>query len=150
MIELVGLAPDLCSRVVRQEAEVLAHPSQKELGMLSPKKKKEGGGGLIPPLGGNPGKKRQTVEQELHIVKTRYLPTPKRAGSPSRLSRLRPETRGWTPVSEPLSLSHTLIEPILCQAPGARLPTARSVTVAASKHRPVRFIFALPAPVCVT
>ena len=49
-----------------------------------------------------------------------------------------------------LSLSHTLIEPILCQAPGARLPTARSVTVAASKHRPVRFIFALPARVCVT
>ena len=100
---------------------MLAHPSQKELGVLSPKKKKEGGGGLIPPLGGNPGKKRQTVEQELHIVKTRYLPTPKRSGSPSRLSRLRPETRGWTPVSEPLSLTHIDLTNLV---PGARRQAA--------------------------
>ena len=91
--------------------------------MLSPKKKKEGGGGLIPPLGGNPGKKRQTVEQELHIVKTRYLPTPKRAGSPSRLSRLRPETRGWTPVSEPLSLTHIDLTNLV---PGTRSQAAYS------------------------
>ena len=89
--------------VVAQEAEALAHPSRKELGQLSPKSRKEpgrpaggSGGRLIPPLGGNPGNQAQTVEQELYIVKTRYLSAPKRGGSPSRL---RPETRGWTPVS---------------------------------------------------
>lgn len=79
-----------------QEADALAHPS-----MMSPKNRKRPsggglGGGLIPKFGGNPGNQAQTVEQELHIVKTRYLSAPKRPGSPSRL---RPDGRGWTPVS---------------------------------------------------
>lgn len=82
--------------------------------MLAPKKNTQGpggsagGGGLIPPLGGNPGNRTQTVEQELHIVKTRYLPAPKRVGSPSRVSRLRPETRGWTPVSQQVPRLHLI------------------------------------------
>jgi len=72
---------------------VLGSPESKIGGKSS-----SGSGGLIPQMGGAAGKKGQSVEQELHTVKTRYLPTAKRSTSPSRSSRLRPETRGWTPT----------------------------------------------------
>ena len=100
---LVQLAEEEEIRLAEEGLLQDALKSKRVQGVLgSPKPKgakpAAAGGGLIPQMGGAAGKNGQSVEQELHTVKTRYLPTTKRSTSPSRSSRLRPETRGWTPT----------------------------------------------------